>query len=741
MTRPRRNHPITHAPEESGALGMGISVIFPDDLNVLDGYVNAMTGYGALLPVIRFDEAVWDFRSVLGVARTIQPNEVMIDWRKFSFAPERPLWMIVLKEMATAMLCPQHPIVINARLPRFQRDPLPLGSVQRKVLKWARWLRWLQGRGVLHLGQVTQDHCDAYLAHAHKCGQPQHVMDLVTAVRDFSAYSGVLSERYPERFSPWGERSTAKVVGYRKSFQNTTPWIPEDVFDTLLAGALLVIDKPANDIIAAHQELCSTGRAQDLDRSRFVVDRKLPILLDHYRVQGRPLPAACRYDGVPLADAKDSLRDVNINWLGKQAGLWLVHSGLTARHRAMLENALSELGTEPGGMATRVSEIERLDGSKRPWREPFSPRSVHECVNRLVDACFIVIAGLTGMRYSEVLALRRGCVATETDEYGHKWYRVYSRIFKGQPLGGKKDSWRVIEPVKRAIEVLEELAPEGDEQLLFMGGRTARVESNEGYVPDFGRRLDTFRTWQNTHGQVAGLPEIPDVGERPWHLYPNQFRRTLARELAFRPHGIIAAKVHLKHVRAAITEGYAGPPGEGAQEFLRELEQEDAAANEEVMRRRFEEWSANKVLTGGCLPRLAEEFAAIEKDLEGFKGTIDQRNKRLTELLRKRTGKVHIGILNDCHFDPLYARCLRARGIEHADGPIIPACEPGRCANALIAAEHVPRWQQSLKQLKELRRDRKIPQHERERLGDEERRIERVIAPFIQQSEDSHGSA
>ena len=692
MTRSRRNNVTCPTPRPPIPLDINASITFPDDLNVLDGYVNAVTGQRSLLPVIGFGDAVWDFRSVVGVARTIQPSEVVVDWRKFLFGSARSRWIIVMKEMAAAMLCPRHPIVLNARIPRLLRDPLPIGSVKRKVLKWTRWLRWLHEQGIVHLEQVTQEHCDAYIVHALMAAQPQHVMDLATAVRDFSDYSRVLSERYHEEFRPWGARSVAKVVGYKKSHQNKTPWIPEDVFDALLAGALFMLEKPADDIIAAYGELRSTGRDQDLTPSRLACDRELPGLLDRYRSQGRPLPAACRYGGVPLGDPEDSLRDVNIFWLGRQAGLKLVHSKLTRRHRVMLEAALAELSTEPGGMATRVSEVARLDGSRRPWREPFSPRSLHGCLNRLVDACFIIIAALSGMRYAEVLALRRGCISEETDEYGHVSYRIHSRVFKGQPHGGTPASWRVVEQVKRAVEVLEKFTPEGDNYLLFTGGKTLWQESNKEDVPKFELRLDVFRAWQNTYGQIAGLPEIPAIDGQPWHLYPNQFRRTLARELAFRPHGTIAAKVHLKHLRAAVTEGYIGPPGEAAQEFLREIEQEDAAAKEELTRQRYDEWSTGKPLTGGGLSRLIEDFVDIQSDLEGFKGTIDQRDKRLKELLRKRAGAVHIGIFNDCNFDYRYARCLQKQGIERADAPIMPACEPSKCRNAVIALEHVPRW-------------------------------------------------
>ncbi|MEV4180602.1 hypothetical protein AB0J28_04045 [Streptosporangium canum] len=53
-------------------------------------------------------------------------------------------------------------------------------------------------------------------------------------------------------------------------------------------------------------------------------------------------------------------------------------------------------------------------------------------------------------------------------------------------------------------------------------------------------------------GQGLGLAAILD---NPVNL--RALRRTLAIELAHRPGGVLAAKIHLKHVAVATTEGYA----------------------------------------------------------------------------------------------------------------------------------------------------------------------------------------
>ena len=80
-------------------------------------------------------------------------------------------------------------------------------------------------------------------------------------------------------------------------------------------------------------------------------------------------------------------------------------------------------------------------------------------------------------------------------------------------------------------------------------------------APVFGRfsfpvRYPLFRAWVNgPGGHRLGLAPIP--GDT---VTLRMLRRTLARELAYRPGGLLAAKIHLKHVSAATTEGYAAGP-------------------------------------------------------------------------------------------------------------------------------------------------------------------------------------
>jgi hypothetical protein len=288
----------------------------------------------------------------------------------------------------------------------------------------------------------------------------------------------------------------------------------------------------------------------------------------------------------------------------------------------------------------------------------------------------------------------------------------------------------VVGQVVEAIAVLERLAP--PDAKLF-NSAAAKVEQTHGQVPQLGALFRAFIAWQNEHGAGAGLPPIPDVDGRQWPLSLRQFRRTLARQLAFKPHGTIAAKVHLKHVEAAITEGYFGPVGASASAFLRERDELAQDAREDNYLRRFEQWRNGEPIAGGASRKLIREFEDVAA---AFQGTAEPDERRLQRLIRKRSGLLHIGPINDCHFtDPRQARCLKARGIEDADAPLIAACQPSKCANAVVTPEHQQLWERPLLQIENLLDDRKTPKNERARLQAQKQEYENVIAPLRR----SHG--
>src|SRR3979411_1396210 len=60
-------------------------------------------------------------------------------------------------------------------------------------------------------------------------------------------------------------------------------------------------------------------------------------------------------------------------------------------------------------------------------------------------------------------------------------------------------------------------------------------------------------------------------------------RRTLAVEMAYRPGGLLAAKLALKHISVVTTEGYAGSPGGAQAKFVAEVGKEEQKRNIDIL--------------------------------------------------------------------------------------------------------------------------------------------------------------
>jgi hypothetical protein len=701
---------------------LAMSRVFAADCDVAASYPRLAQ---ARIEPVLFGDAVWDFREVPDIPTHVRTSRLSLDWLTFTSSR----WELLLRELAAAKMLPLHPSVVH--LPNRRVQPLPISALYTQLTNWRRWLKWLDAHDVAGLAAVDQRLCDRYLGDAAALAPKSRLATVVAPVRDFYAYGAVLSESYSAGFMPWEGRSGRKVAGVVRKTENETPFIPDEVISPLLAGALFYVETAAADLLAARAEV----RAMEARRIRTVrSDDWLDAVLDAYRAAQQPLPLRdpSHARAAHLSD-DDPLADLSFRLIGRKAGLGgdvgygFGPRDLTPSRRSMLEAALSELGAASGGLWTPITAVTSRDGVVGPWRESLAPRQLQFELGRLVCACVIVVGGLSGMRAQEVLDLGRGCVQRMEGPNGRVRWQVHGRVFKGRDPRGEHDTWTVIEPVVAAIRVLEALAPTGAAQKLFTpaswevqpGGRAKQRL-------DVVRPLNLFLAWQNAHGAAAGLPPIPDVNGEAWRLDSRQLRRTLARQLSFRPHGTLAAMHHLKHISVVTAEGYWGAIGESATDFLAEVEEQMQLARVDKLVEFHGRHERGEPFGGGGGKHLRDELTAIDREMDAFSGTLEQREDRLRALFRKRPGTLHVGMFNVCNFtDPTRAMCLR--GVEDKSAPLIAACQPTKCGNSVITDEHTPRWQGQLVQIKDLRADRKLPKHERERLGIEETRIRDVV--------------
>jgi hypothetical protein len=245
----------------------------------------------------------------------------------------------------------------------------------------------------------------------------------------------------------------------------------------------------------------------------------------------------------------------------------------------------------------------------------------------------------------------------------------------------------------------------------------------------FRVRYTWFRNWVNSPaGARLRLAQIP---EGPVTL--RMLRRTLSLEMAYRPGGVLASKIHLKHCVVATTEGYASKPGGAQAELLAEVNKHEAERNLELVLTEFRHYQNGVLPAGPGARSLTEFFASIDTDLdaESVAAPKVQRNDRdILNLLSKRAKVLHLGPANYCWFtDPSRALCLKLAGTPTATRPLIGMCDSARCPQATHHQIHRPVWTEHAERTKTfLGQLGKTRTTERDRLTSDYTRTLRVIA-------------
>ena len=688
-----------------------VSATFTETEDVLYGLPNP-TG-----AVVAFRDDTWDFRAVEGLTPNRIRSSSVVEWESFGY----PALQLAAKEVLFAQLHPDHPRVMELLAGR--RHPLAIGGMQNHLGPWRAWFAWLADNDIYDLSEVGRHHWEAYLARRREDGvTPEHIAVTVGRIRDFYDYAPLLtSPTYGTR--PWGRRSAIGVAGRKpRRLENATQPIPDDVFGPLVAAALHLVGH-AETIIAARDtqidqfenRLAQPVLTGSTDRSA-ECDRRLERLLDQHRAQRRPLPLHSKR-GRRSDDPR--LHDLNLSLLAFWAGT-STRALADPGRRAKLIAAVGELGVAPAPLTHSFGE--RHD-QETAFGQVIWPGVISNALHLLVTACYIVIA-ISGMRLAEITAIRRGCVERVQLRNGDERIRLHGTVFKRRRHGGVPASWVVIDEVAQAVALLERLAPK-DGDLLFV----PPVLRSYGTATPVGRAtvsigyyLDRFCDWLAGGVLPPGLEALP-AGTR---VNPRQFRRTMARTLAFRPHGVIAGKVHLKHLHILISEGYYGNANSSLAAFHADMEAEFATARLEAAKERYLAYIDGGGIAGGARKALGRHFEEIASEMAGLNGTALEADKHLEGLLADRLGKLHIGTVNDCWFiDPAKALCRN--GDAEPTAPRPNACVGDRCANAVVTSVHLPVYRASHEQVVTLRRSRKVSEYEKQRLASEQERLEQVI--------------
>ena len=317
-------------------------------------------------------------------------------------------------------------------------------------------------RGQFRLDLLDQADLDAWLTQLRAGGAraPHQVAALLDVPVDLHVHADQLSQG-GFTFTPWRGRPVSQVAGCPPvSRENATPRIPEPVIAALLRWSLRYIDDFAPDILAARIELDQLeARPRKLDVHKThgarpvvtVVAKRLDTYIAGRRAAGRGIP-------VWSGDTRvfNTIDPVPINY-----ALIRLHLGCNAaisvRRPAIIHGCSTRFASsasETGGMEPPISAADETGVPWRPHRLDQKSLPLEE--KWLQAACYVVCAYLTGMRDSEVQAMRTGChsVARSADGLIER-HRISGTAYKRAGVARRAEAWVTIAPVSRAVAVLE----------------------------------------------------------------------------------------------------------------------------------------------------------------------------------------------------------------------------------------------------------------------------------------------
>ncbi|GAA3837542.1 integrase [Saccharothrix violaceirubra] len=640
-----------------------------------------------------FDQDVWDFNSVTDLAAYMATSH-----KSWNLAAIRnPLWRVLAKEYLVALMVPTHEAV--RELPSAFRVARTVPACVNKHYELIRWLNWLTDNGVTELGQITDHFCESYIAE-RRTGHDKDgaiiekrgaVNGAAQVVSGLAQYRDLFTtDRYPAGFRPFGGKAAVAVAGLKTPAENSTPPVPADILQPMLAAALYIVDTLGPQVVSLTRHVTAEReRINRLPQPRNPGWGVLLRAINQRVAEGRPLnrvPSRIEPITRYAVDESDPLWGISLRDVAAEAAFGHFRGEWLAVLRPALERAVAQVGIDdPYGRDGPL--VARADGQGEvPWTLPLSERHARVLPDVVRTACLLVVAAATGMRSSELFELAMGCrLAPERKAAGLVRYRLAGKVIRHRGYGGEADEWVVVGQVHRAVALAEQLLDADAEPGTLLFGRTV-----------FKNTYGTFRKWVNgPAGQRLGLAPIPEAPEELRML-----RRTLAIELAYRPGGLLAAKVALKHTSVVTTEGYAGRPGGAQAKFLVEVGKEEQKRNLGLLVDEIGNYQRGIRPAGPHAHELIEFFAAVDGKL-----TEEQRaapkiilnDQELRRMLAKRAKTLHLGVANYCWFtDPGKALCLRLAGTPTADRPLIGMCDSARCPQATHHPCHRPVWDQAV---------------------------------------------
>lgn len=620
------------------------------------------------------------------------------------------------------------------------RPRLSAGSLKRTFAAWRGFAQWLAQHQVTRLDQVDRAVLEKYAQFLVERGLTHGpVTTEMFAITRLWAYAPFLlpADRIP--MPPWDEpgAATTDFLGAPTGTagENTTTPVHPAAMSPLLVAALRTVTDFAPDILAAWRD---ARRLFDRIPSAPKPGGRADIraYLQRLRDTGQPLPVFTRRQTGALA------REHRVTRPAKSSpGRPLVHNRVLAATLGVTAVQVSTLlTTEPevlegmrfGAGAPLSTPITAQLGS-RPWRGPIDVEDVMDLVVQLATAALLTVAYLSGMRAQEVLNLERGCCTVERREDGTVRYLISGRHFKGVTdedgntiSGGRTRSqpWTVIEPVHRAVTVLEELA----EGRLLFPRELSKAAKPWAYgdamsVRTANARIAQFAAWANMLAAEHGrdhevIPADPDGA-----VTMRRFRRSVAWFINRQPGGRIALGIQYGHLRVSITESYSG---RSRVDMLEILDLEQALATADTLTEAAERLGDGEGVSG---PAAGRYIAAAREFQTAYAGGFASKRqyKALLDNPRLQVFDPPQALLT-CNHDPLKALCDPNRG-----KPGHPQRTPSHdrchsaCANISRTDTHIERVQAEVDRIDAEIADDSVPLPIQQRLRQRQATLNEII--------------
>jgi hypothetical protein len=680
------------------------SSMFADDEPVLQSHPLIA---GVEIPVFGVTGS-WLFLATRKPAN-LHPSE----WRA-EFGELSGWWNLRVREVAMAMLNPQHPAVIASGAKRRAR-PAQCNTVIKTVYELRELVRWATEHGLPDDVSAWQDgDTRSFIEHRRQSVRSSTLSSNVTAVRLLHQLGPVLTGGGLAR-DPWPGKASRQVAGYTQESLSTKNIEPK-LWQALVRTAWTYVHVFAPDILKAQ------ARAAELEASGVRSSARFQERAEAYLAD----PANI----IPLHPghgASGPAGEGEVNWdllalllgIARDASPFAVSKARVVQIKAKFLEAVAAGRGHSGGLVPELAQVTRKDGTVGPWHPGLAPRAVCAELVNLRAAAYILVAALSMMRDSEIREIAKDSVV---EFYGAP---AVASIKRKHDPDLPREHWWIIEPVAEAIAVAEAISRH---EYLVFSGEVGTGLAWDGATTDNGFESEIivkkFVAAVNRNTAFSGL-SIP-----AGRVTPHMFRKTMAMLTSTQPNSEIALGLQLKHVAVrALANRSTGGYMQSDSQWAKVL---DTAVDEvrfTRLRELYDDHHTGKMIGfGPGAEKLKASFDAVKSAAAARHG--DARVEH--DLLRKTRINIRFGKLNHCTFDeanPAGAKCLEEAVLPPGHtGPLIDRCRPGKCPNSVISVEHIRIWTAERDSLSILIAKPGLPLPRKAQLQDQFEEAESVIA-------------